>query len=235
MESGKNESFVANRGDIETAWVFKAFSDAGPSGNVEESLSLCEQLFAAFDGLVFPTRLEYVLWVAGTDSDEKVPIADEIESVGGITSDELVAEFQSHEGSEGGTFRRLTIDGTRTRIDLVDGEHLIDLTSDRYRSWTDDGIGDQPPAEDPFKIEVFYNEGPGDAPNYYQIVVRTYTDIWFEDTEVGERNRKRLATALDSLYGRIDAKSAELDSRFISERALKRRGFSILLPWEGER
>ena len=230
MNSGKNQSFVANRVDIDTMWVFKAVSEAEPSANVEEAVSLVDDLLASFDGFVYPTNTEYVLWVPEAGSDEDVPVTGEIESPNGLTTDELTTELREYTDGRPGTFRRLTIDGNRTRIDLEDGEHLIDATSDRYRQWTRKGFLEQPPAEDVFRIDVFYNDGSDAESNYYQVVARTYTDIWFEDTEIGERNRERLATALSQLYEAIGADSVELDSRFISEHTLKQRGFSNLLP-----
>lgn len=226
----ENESFVANRVDIDTAWVFKTLSDAEPSANVEEAVSLVDDLLASFDGFVYPTNTEYVLWVPEADSDEDVPVTGEIESPNGLTTDELTTELRDYTDGGPRTFRRLTIDGIRTRIDLEDGEHLIDATSDRYRQWTREGVLEQPPAEDLFRIDVLYSDGSGSNSNYYQVVVRTYTDIWFEDTEIGERNRERLATALSRLYETTDADSVELDSRYISEHSLKQRGFSNLLP-----
>ena len=230
MGSGKNESFVANRVGIETDWIFKTRSTAEPSANVEESLSLLEQFFTAFDGFVYPTRAEYVLWVPELSSDEDVPVTGEIESSDGVTASELAAEFRGHSDNGTGTFRRLTIDSNLTRIELEDGEYLVDADSNRYWMWTDDGVLEQPPAEDLFRIDVFYDDGSSTESSYYEIVIWTYTDIWFEDTKIGARNRERLATALNQFYETADVESVDFESRLVSKDSLQSEGFSDLLP-----
>ncbi|WP_132061021.1 hypothetical protein [Halorussus amylolyticus] len=226
----KNESFVANRVDIDTAWVFKTVSDAEPSANIEEAVSLVNDLLASFDGFVCPTNTEYVLWIPEPDSDGDVPVTGKIESPNGLTAAEITTELREYTDGGTGTFRRLTINGNRTRIDLKDGEHLIDATSDRYRQWTGEEVIDQSPVEDVFRIDVFYNDSSDDRCNYYQIAVWTYTDIWFEDTELGERNRERLAVALDRLVDALDVICVDFESRVISEHSLKQGEFSNLFP-----
>lgn len=226
----KNESFVANRVDTGTKWIFTTLSDADPTANVEESLSLVAQLFAAFDGLVYPTTAEYVLFVPESNLDEYVSVTGELESVTGLTAEDVADEFLNRSDSERGTFRRLTINQNKTRIELEDGEHLIDVSSDRYRPWTGDERVEQPPAEDVFRIDVFYDDGSSTKSSYYEIVIWTYTDIWFEDTEIGARNRERLATALGQFYDAVDAESVDFESRLVSKDSLQSEGFSDLLP-----
>ena len=230
IENSKNQSFVANRVNIDTMWIFKVRSDAEPSTNVEEAISLVGNIFISFDDFIFPTSTEYVLWVPQSGLSENVPATGEIESSNGITADELITELRRQTGDGIGTFRRLTIDGNLTRIFLEDGEHLIDSTSNRYQQWARDGILEQPPAEDIFRIDVFYSDSSGEKYGSYQIVVRTYTDIWFEETEIGERNRERLAVALDRLFDTIDADSVQFESRIISDHDLNQSSFSILYP-----
>lgn len=230
MSSGKNESFVANRGDIETKWIFEKLSDDNSTANVREFLSVLNHLFNALDGFVYPTNIEYVLWVLGSNSDEPVPVTGEIESPDGITASELTAEIQGHSETGAGTVRRLTINENKTRIKLDDGEYLIDTCSNQYRTWMDGDVLEQPPAEDLLNIDIFYANKSDNEPHNYQIIIKTYTDIWFEDTKIGERNRERLTDALDQFCDAIDVDQVDFESRLVSKQALREDGFKGLLP-----
>lgn len=229
MSSEKNESFVVNRGDIETKWIFEKLSDVNPTANINEFLSVLNYLFNALDGFVYPTNIEYVLWVPRSDSDEPVPVTGEIESPDGITASELTAEIQDHSETGAGTFRRLTINESKTSIKLKDGEHLIDTCSDRYRTWMDGDVLEHPPAEDLLKIDIFYGSGSDNRSHDYQIIIRTYTDIWFENTKVGECNRERLADALNQFCDAIDVDRIDFESRLVSKQALQEDGLKGLL------
>lgn len=102
------------------------------------------------------------------------------------------------------------IDGSDRYVSRNTPEHL--------RTWsrTDQSVLDVGPFEDALAIQIKHTEAGKNVPtsSEFGIVVWTYTDIWFENTEIGRRNRKRLSKYLTYLAEELDVAYTEHDSNY---------------------
>jgi hypothetical protein len=71
----------------------------------------------------------------------------------------------------------------------------VNITSDSKTTSGDDSTDTN---RDPLKVEFFNLERFSESPSDYKVVVWTFTNLWFDDTEA-QKNRNRLVSTLSGL------------------------------------
>lgn len=105
----------------------------------------------------------------------------------------------------------------RAKIFIDESDRYVSRQTPEYlQTWsrTDRQLLDVDPFEDPLSIHIRHRR-PGknvSQRSEFAITVWTYTDIWFEDTEVSRRNRDCLSNYLTYLAEELDVAYTEHDS-----------------------
>lgn len=207
-----NEEVVAYRPEEDTEWGFVVpVRPDSVTGLLEETLSVVEDCYEGFSEFVSPKEVRCVV----RSIEEDVEISD-LESVNhgdcrdvgltlsssdGIALDEVTSVVR---GLDDSTFPQKfvpTIQFNRPAVEiaLADGVYDVGITSSHYV----DPEGSGNPANPPLEVEIRTYEY-ADPP---EITVSVFlnTDVWFEDTETGAANRRRLQEFLERMADVLDA------------------------------
>jgi hypothetical protein len=201
---------VAINPDYSTYWGF-VLPAAGETctEEVDEIRSICSQLFETFGDFFVPIKLQYYIRLYATD--EQIPWESEAEPIdtiertlidkNGIDVGDFVTSTQvDQEGAP--RIPRIGFERNKVRVRLETGDHLADRTNrcTRYRhgepleresSW------------DPVSLTVAQTpntrDSDVDSEYIYHVVVYLQSDLWFEATEIGEKNREYLSAFLERI------------------------------------
>ncbi len=160
---------------------------------------------------------------------DKIPW--EIKSDKGISYHEFLSNIHSIETPKDRIkyIRQIRIDEGKTKFTIKGKDEYIDRNSKGlYAGWRFDEISDRQPEFDPIRIDISHNHLKGKDqhvesvdPAYFEIIFWTYTDIWFENTEIGLANRDRLGNVLKKVYEKFDVCDTLFLSDWFSEKELK--------------
>ena len=221
----KNKTYAAYNGGMEAKWAFKIrATEETPSERREAVLQLIEQFFNAFDGFLRPLRSECVVGEVDTDVDANAFASRELSNSRSygieFSSKDPYQEVWNAIGLDKNSTKRtiwitrFSIDQAAVKISLADGDYWLDADSDQYRRGSDDYIDNESPKQPPLRMSLFHTAPSPSSEHQYYIKVRTYTDIWFENTRIGQANRKRLVNAF-SKFMKFSDKKIMVSSEFV--------------------
>jgi hypothetical protein len=215
----KNEGIVAVKSDIQAVWEYNLPMNATTvSESRTEFLDICERVFACFDDFFRPTQasihresfspntsIEYPLDPDRDSSDEKSHVL-KISEANGLTAADIYAAANPNQ-SEYSLVRRININEGEIKIRLAEGDVWADQDTHTAR-FTTDGIDlDAGLGTDPLQIHFYILNSSYrsaiETDRSICISVYTWTDIWFEDTQIGAVNRDRLRVLLECIHNQF--------------------------------
>lgn len=205
-------------------WVFIVSSDAvSCETQRKEMINICGQIFNSFEGFYTPNLIEHNTQTYEREADtpfrggemnqsasRNAPndnLKIELRSSGGITFSELVGSFPARSNPH----RRITY------VNFSSGTTTMQVDS---RAVPVGGyeLEDEPAGFDPLQIIVYtdYNfprpslsELGIDRANWIHVI--THSQIWFEESKVGQKNRASLEESFERLVTNLDVVFIEYD------------------------
>lgn len=237
----KNIDFVAYMPQRESSWTFHIAGKVKKTSEIlDEILEITRKVFDISKGFFIPTKIKYDLLFFSDDLSASEVfelikpssiIQREMISDKGISYHKFMEEVRSNETFKDKIkyLRRIDIHNVKTKFVLKGKDEYIDRNSKGlYATWGYDEILNEPPTSDPIRIDISHSSSKGGNqhvenadPAYYEIVFWTDTDIWFEKTEIGLANRKRLGNVLKKVYESFDVVDTLFLSDWFSEKELK--------------
>jgi hypothetical protein len=213
----KNRDHLAIFPELECQWVLIVPSDAKLcSAQSSEILEICGDIFDSFNGFITPTAIDYNLFLfsenipiptSRTETNDKLELLEQkLEIDSGI---EYIDLFDSAQYSENHTRWIPFIDFSRNRIlvRLEDGGHNIDRNG-LCLAYRRGQQTDREPMSDPLKLNIWHvpvdDNQTHNSAFEFQISVQIYSDIWFEDSAIGEMNRDLLTAFFERLMETLD-------------------------------
>lgn len=201
-KSKQNKTFLAFR-PKSVSWILEV--PASPEENKgDQMLSILEEIFISFKDILIITNVECHL---ESKSEPEQTDSLQILDSDGVTFRDLLSKVPK-------TSQRVTeiyISG-KSKIQLLDGEQNIDMCSDNYFWCTKEDILEKKPDKNPIEISVNQYGIFTSASYQHDLQITTSTDIWFENSEIGQINRRKLATALEELYSRLQVSNVRTES-----------------------
>lgn len=233
----KNRDFVAYRASIGTGWEFFVPIEADtPQTLLDETYLVLERVGEALDSIFRPTGLEYTVHYGnGKDALEDLLDIDDGEMNRIDASDNpsmtrlrsmLEAEMKSFDPPV--WLSLVQIDRGWTSIRLKDGEHEVDTSSNRYKLLSNGEPVDRSPTREP--LTVYISTHLRSSSYRFKTRLWTYTDIWFEDTDIGATNRTRLGNAIERVRAELNVTEVEFHSESYSAEWLRKQGFQEIVP-----
>lgn len=211
-----NEDFLAYAAQEETEWVFVVpIRSESVAGLYTETLTLIENCYDVFGSFVSPTKVEFLIGAVDADlsvaqlADYAVPdhptIRTTLSSRDGISWGMLESAVCGLDDSLLPYKHMLLLKFIRPEVTvtLADGVHTIGKNSPSFKQRDGTDKVRDPPLD--VEVQTFCN---GDTPRH-TVTVSLNTDIWFEDTELGEANRQRLREFLERMADTLDATEVE--------------------------
>lgn len=236
-QCGKNVDFVAFQPNLATGWTFTVpVSATTPEDLEDELLSLMHTVIDAASQLLTPTGLEYAIHWGKEFEDinefEEFPQGDRRRMAVSESSSFEDALSSLRKDLPGTPSTRhlahLVVDESLVNVCLEEGDFKVDRTSSRYKYWHDGEVRNKECTDPPLTFEITclsHREPPR-----FDIVLWTHTDIWFEETELGAANRRRLGAALSKLATDLDILEADVYEGSYFAETLRKKGFHELLP-----
>jgi hypothetical protein len=206
--SQRNRQHVAIDPDYNTFWGFILPAEAETcSQEVEEFTSNCTNLFGTFNDFLVPIELQYYIRLYATD--EQIPWESEAEPIDtiertlidndGIDVDDFVTSTQvEREGAP--WIPQIEFDRNKVRVRLETGDHLSDRTNRCTRYQHGEPL-ERESSWDPITISISHTPNRSypdvDSEYIYQVGFYLQSDLWFEETEIGEKNRDYLSAFLE--------------------------------------
>jgi hypothetical protein len=238
----KNIDFVAYVPQYESSWTFTIRGNAIKLSEIlNEILDITEKVLDVSKGFFIPTKIEYSLFTYSEDfpaniifslSSSNIKRSEfferKVESETGISYKKFSNDVWSIEIPINTVryIRRIDMHEGKTRFVLEGKDEFIDRHSKGLYAPPDykedsslQQVLESQAGMDPLMMDISHSslKGPNlhvesSNPAYYKIVFRTWTDIWFENTEIGRANRNRLRNTLKRVYNSFDV----IDTLFIS-------------------
>ena len=212
MESRENESFVVYAPSLSGGWTLTIDCEAERIAETyDELLEICDGVFYAAKGFLTPTVVSYALNEFTEDLDtgsmyDTGPTSiwkDEIQSTEGLDYEKIAGHIGDYAETLGGivSIAEVKVEAARVAVSLSDRDVEISRETEELYRWMNHGeLVDRRPVYDPLEITVLRrNEVPSGKP-VYKVCVDIHSDIWYENDEIGERNRALLADFLRRLY-----------------------------------
>lgn len=235
----KNVDFVAYMPQRESSWGFIIKGNAHELSEVYyETLDITKILFNIINDFFIPTNIEY----RGNESKnmslndyfnyfknnyKSIKFFDKkIIFESGITYEEFLKDINNIKFSNDRVIiiNRIGISG-KTKFILMNNDIYIDNHTSRelYAGWDDEEgllVGS---TFDPLTINIFHSSTKDKNSNtaYYDIVFRSYTDMWFERSEFGLANRNRLRSVFNSIYNNFNVTDLYLHGNMLPDDWLK--------------
>lgn len=205
---------------------------------LDETIDIVKKTFEANQDFLIPTKIKYILTIEPKDGPANIIYTEqwsnikslesfdrELASEQGVTFEEFRDDIQNIKSPRGAVkrLRRVDIHG-KTRFILEGQDVYIDEHSpkDLYACWDGENVTNGK-TDDPLFIYITRYSTNVELydPAYYRIVIRVYTDIWFEDSEIGLANRNRLRNVFRKIYDSFDVGGTLFLSDRYSEDELK--------------
>lgn len=233
--TGKNNEFLAVYPDKSaTYWAFIIPSAARTCENqADEMLSRYETIASTFEEFIKPTRIEllinrvqtgHVLPASIEDSEWLGTSTTELKNTNGISSAEVRdASTISDPGDR--WIPRIFVPSARVKVRLADGDLWADRTDHTVEYRNGDPL-DREPTVDPIQVSLLHHQNqsyPGVSSEFVNSVkITPFSDIWFEETEMGSTNREYLRAFLQRVdealnVEEIDRVSANGNRRELEE------------------
>jgi hypothetical protein len=152
---------------------------------------------------------------AAMEGEEVTELTHKVQNTNGITMDDLREILPQH--SDHVQFlTSVRIESEKVRCWLEDGDVFAGETNNTARYDRDTRLDANNVACLPLDIHMFYaknfDEDDVDADILIYIFVSTWTDIWFEDTEIGRVNRDRLRGLLERINSSLPVAKVHRES-----------------------
>lgn len=233
---GINTDFVGVQIDAGGSWSFFIPSDARRlSDCLSEFASISERLFDACEGFLQPVEVEYsvkrysgdgpvsVLFDGGDRREAALLESDRHRIVDEDGVSEVPIQTHRIDGEEVACVGDIEFVRSRARIYLEEFDGWVDRGSNRIKTTRFGEVLSSDPTEDIFFLTVTHlkaSQNP-DLESGYHLSVGTYTDLWFEDTEIGEVNRRRLTDFFGRLVDSFEFVEIRVDSKRHSDDQLR--------------
>ena len=240
----KNVDFVAYAPQAESSWGFYIPGKAKKASEVcDEILRVTARLLEISEGFFLPTGLEYSLYSlpddllandtfssAGFDVRKLDSTQKCVGPTGGFSYARLAEDARCSSSAAGSSkyIRRIEIEG-KTRFTLKDRDLYVDKNSlEVYLSGSNPEKSASLPNFNPVWIDLIHSSSKSQTqeveradPAYYQLIVWTYTDMWFDNTAIGRCNCYRLRHFLNGIVETFHVTDYLFMSDRYSEEALK--------------
>lgn len=220
-----NKDHVAIKPSLDANWTFLVPSTSNTcSAEADEIIETCSKLFEAFEDFVVPVEATYNLQTFPADS--LVPTSPNGSPDERIDSQEIVKEneegiqfetlFEKYSTSSESAYYipELRINRTKVMMYLESGDVYVDRENHSV-FYKGNVPQDQVPTYDPLSFEVTHLADLDDvvSTNFVIVIrVRTKTDIWFENTDIGEVNRSRLQALLERIESNLPVESVRRET-----------------------
>lgn len=233
----KNLDFIAYTPQWSSAWRFFIRGTTWNLSQVyDEIIYLTKKFFTISDEFFIPTKLYYPLSTKPYDCQiyqyfllsklnfESIDFFEkEIKSESGISFNDFHNDILTIKTQEQYIryINRVDLWG-KTCFSLGSNEVYINNNSPKelYAYWDYDEVDLDVSTTDPITISLIHSSWKGNNeveiidPAYYEIVIRSNTDIWFESSETGLINRNILRNFIKKLYQNFDI----VDTSFFGDR-----------------
>ncbi|SNZ15125.1 hypothetical protein SAMN06269185_2387 [Natronoarchaeum philippinense] len=192
-------------------WALVVPSDAKTcEEQTREMTALCEQLFDTFGEFLTPTEIEFHVpcfppgheLPASRSDDAKIKTAHrELRSSSGISVDDVLSATRIND-CPSRWLPLISFNGAKVLVELEEGPVVADRNNHtvEYRRKRST---DQMPARDPLELELLHgpNSWKSEIKSEFvtSVMVRTVSDIWFDDSELGQANARNLAAFLERI------------------------------------
>lgn len=220
--NGRNRDHVAIYPSTEALyWAFVCPSSAQTCAEqAVEMKTRCEALFESFGEFVVPTELSYHVHSfpegyelpASTEDRERVEVQErQLQSEDGIA----VEEFLDSAAVAGQYARWIPIvefDRLKVKVRLEQGEVYADR--EHHCVGYDGGESlDETPIWDPLTVRIALHPNTShseiDAEYLTSLTVTPRSDLWFEDTDIGEANRMLLSDFLERVDQQLPVETVQ--------------------------
>ncbi|WP_435359919.1 hypothetical protein [Haloarchaeobius sp. DFWS5] len=221
-------------------WVFELPAESTSiSEEPSELVDVCERLFEPIDGFLTPGVAEFSVRVY----PQNYPVEDIVElkhdtsrvcrqavaverRIVALTNALESVEVNDTEHRFVGT---ITLPLPETKFILTGGEYWIGPGHERQCANRSGHEPSGPTSHPPVEIEVSFGKRPDaerartDPKTIFRLWIRTETDLWFEDTKIGAKNRRNLAAWLDAIESEFDLVDADFFSELLNKSDLHDR------------
>lgn len=191
--------------NLDIHWWFEIRSDVDScAGAMEETKHLCEKLFDAFEDFITPITVDYYILCYEeatrnpyrSDSDDYSEQIDRTISNGnGLDFSDFVNSIPNNLT---GDCRISGIKFTQANVQVVLQDGVYSLGEHKHSS-----NREFQPHTDPLRINLLHlpnKDISGQYPNgHYRISISARTNIWFEESDIGQKNRDILGSFFDRL------------------------------------
>jgi hypothetical protein len=221
----KNQRVVAYTPWSDTEWSITG-DVHGRSSGFDSDHEVLKSLYQCLSGFISPTEVEFVVQYPEEEGLE--PEAGRIYK-NEITFQIVIDELSERIGnSNNARIARISIEDCEARFQIESGMVWIGTESTAYASFDKQGQQIASPSRPPLTVELF-NTGLVGEEYEYEIVLRSHTDIWFENTSLGEINRRQLRNLILCLGTPFENAHIKFDSSYYSEDGLRERGLGELI------
>jgi hypothetical protein len=212
MMDSKNRDHLAIQPDLEAYWKLAMASDATTcSEETEEMLVTCSELFDAFFGFIQPTGAKFKvtedpsghsLPTLKTGEGDRLETTEvQLEMEDGIEYDDIKGAVQFPD-ERALWLPRIFFDSNKVKVNLAEGTQYLDRNSPCVTYRRTARVDDQPQF-DPLSMDIWHLENIPDnqidSDFIYMLSIRPHSDIWFEDGDIGLRNRELLSSFFERL------------------------------------
>jgi len=230
----KNKDFVAVHPEHACSWSFGVGTNASSiSSATKEIFDVFETVTESIEHIIRPKEIEYS--VADYPSNFNIldivpPKADKPpKSIQRrqISNEEFSDYNINQEGTKFGSTEFVR------DIDVIESEYYIFLSgfegwiqdnSDRIRIFHHEEVDTVDLDVNLFSISIMHYPSTGNMNNrfetIYDINLQTATNLWFESTEFGEKNRTHLANAIQNITSKFSIVDLQVESNTQSEERL---------------
>lgn len=220
----KNRDFVTYMPSLDCRWIFTKETKADTiTDTFDEFLSLCEAVFGASREILIPKKADFTLH--SFESDIR---SDRIFEVNPVAIER--GEFRCEEGMNFGDLKssiteradgmsspvslfEVEITSATSIISLADQEVRVSREVEGLYKWMYHGEPTtRKPSFDPITVGIYRRKEMESGDPIYKVIVDTHSDIWFEKTEIGEKNLRRLSQFLVNLDENIDSDEVNFHS-----------------------
>lgn len=203
---GPDEQFVGIDRNVGGTWTFLVRSGVERLGeSPTEFGEISRGVFGACERLLRPVEIEYSVKEYADDGPISAAVTPDPDTdpafVGSerrtVTDETGLSGLPSLDDPTPGTcIGDLDVVRAEVRVDLADFEGWLGRTDRKYVKRVQDGAVLDCEADcDPLGLTVTHLAAPQhpDTTSVYSVSISAYTGLWFADTEIGHRNRRRLA------------------------------------------
>lgn len=202
---------VAYDPSLSVCWTFTLECESrSVSAITDEVVGICRNVFRCAGRFFSPREVIFSLteYESDVDLDEAYDLDDFSVENGEIRGEDTV-EYEQFENAIDEAIAEAGGTGHLSRVEMefaselfVDGHDVV-VGRDRdgiYRWGAENGEHGYAPAHDPLGIHIAQVvDSPSEKP-VHTVTVDIHSDIWYDESEIGERNRERLAEFLRKLY-----------------------------------